>query len=54
MLGEVINHGVGLVIYRAGCIVVVLVKVGQPTIVMRFKPFILISVEVSVVVDNDP
>ena len=42
MFSEGINHGVGLIICHAGCIAVVVVKIGQLLIVMRFKPFILV------------
>ena len=54
MVGEGINHRVGLIICRAGCIAVVGVKIGQPSIMMHFKPFILILGGDSDAVDNGP
>ena len=54
VFSEGINHEVGLIICRVGCIAVVVVKIGQLTIVMLFKPFILILRGVSGTVDNGP
>ena len=54
MFSEGINHGVGLIICRVGCIAIVVVEVGQPTIVMIFKSFILILWDISDAVVNGP
>ena len=52
MFSESINHRVGLIICCIGCIAVVVVKIGQPTIVRLFKLFILILWGVSGGDDN--
>ena len=52
VVSEGINNGVGLIICCAGGIVVV--KISQPLILIRFKPFILVLGRVSGAVDNVP
>ena len=52
MFSEGINDKVSLVICHAGCIAVVVVKIDQPTIVILFKPCILILERVSSAVDT--
>ena len=54
VVSECINNGVGLVTCCAGSIVVVVVKIRQPSIVMHFKALILILGEASGAIDNVP
>ena len=52
MFSKGVNHGVSLIICCVRCIGIVVVEVGQLTIVMTFKSFILILREVSDAVVN--
>ena len=54
MFSEGVNHRVGLIMFCFRCITIVVVEVGQPTIVMLLKPFILILWGCSVAVGNGP
>ena len=54
MFSEGVNHGMGLIIFCVRCITIVVVEVGQPTILMTFKLFILILCRIGYAVVTGP